>query len=71
MKTTLVYSNIHRNSLVHLFHGNKNLQAVVIYIGKVSSPYLVDRVIIRENTGKLLHVWTGSGAYNQALNYIS
>lgn len=71
MKTTLIYSRFHRGSLIQLFHGRNNLQALVIYLGKVGSPYLVDRIYIRKNTGELLYTWTGSGAYSQAMNLIS
>ena len=67
---TLIYSTEHRGVLIRLFQGSTNIQALVVYLGKTANPRLVDRIYIRKSNGRLFYTWTGSGAFDQAMNLI-
>ena len=68
---TLIYSTKHRGSLIRLFQGSTDIQALVVYLGKTANPRLVDRIYIRGSNGRLFYTWTGSGAFDQAMKLIS
>ncbi len=67
---TLIYSTEHRGVLIRLFQGSTDIQALVVYLGKTTNPHLVDRIYIRKSNGRLFYTWTGSGAFNEAMNLI-
>lgn len=68
---TLIYSKEHRGSLVRLFQGSTDIQALVVYLGKTANSRMIDRIYIRKSNGRLFHTWTGSGAFDEAMRLIS